>query len=231
MTLPRFKWRRLVTLTALLVLATGMAASPLRSAVAPFVTNPLGSWSLGGANKTAAAAPSIEAPADIPVWRANELELAYSATPRYLDYSVFRDNARLINLSQEAEHGGGSNSWSGNSSGSSGWKLRSARGGRSFGWGRWANASSFRGGGSGWGGVGSIGNGSNRGRGNGSVFGEHRGGLGRLTGGQNGFQGGAGPGVGSGTNLASSPEPSTLLLFGTGLATAAGAIRRRLRRR
>jgi hypothetical protein len=235
MTLPRLKWRRLATLTALLVVTTGMAAAPLRSAVAPFITNPLGAWSFGGAEK-AAATGSAGDTASVPAWRAHEIELAYSAVPHYLDYKVVSESAGLFTLRREVEHGGKAGG-GGDSSGNGRWKLGNARGWRSFGWGRWSSAAYLSGGRSGFGGAGSIGASRNEGRegrnGRGrGIFNEHRGGLGHLTGGKNGNNGqGGGGSVGGGTNLASSPEPSTLLLFGTGLATAAGAIRRRLRRR
>jgi hypothetical protein len=65
----------------------------------------------------------------------------------------------------------------------------------------------------------------------GEIFTEHRSGMGDLTGskGHNGKPG-AGGINGKGT-VAVNPEPSTLLLFGTGMAAVAGAVRRRLRRR
>lgn len=64
-----------------------------------------------------------------------------------------------------------------------------------------------------------------------SLFGEHKAGLKELTGSVTTKnppldQAAYGP-----TNVAVTPEPSTLLLFGTGIAAAAGAIRRRLRGR
>jgi hypothetical protein len=64
----------------------------------------------------------------------------------------------------------------------------------------------------------------------GEIFKEHRSGLKELTG-NNGWHGKPGTGgVRGGSAVASSPEPSTLLLFGTGIAAVAGAVRRRLRR-
>jgi hypothetical protein len=64
----------------------------------------------------------------------------------------------------------------------------------------------------------------------GEIFKEHRSGMGKLTG-NNGRHGEPGTGgVRGGGTVAVNPEPSTLLLFGTGIAAVAGAVRRRLRR-
>jgi hypothetical protein len=63
------------------------------------------------------------------------------------------------------------------------------------------------------------------------IFKEHRSGMKELTG-NNGWHGNK-PGTGGvrgGGTVAVNPEPSTLLLFGTGIAAVAGAVRRRLRR-
>src|SRR5262245_25593227 len=46
MTLRSRKWRRLLTLTGLLVVTTGMTAAPVRKTLAPYISDSLGSWSL-----------------------------------------------------------------------------------------------------------------------------------------------------------------------------------------
>jgi hypothetical protein len=63
----------------------------------------------------------------------------------------------------------------------------------------------------------------------GGLFGEHKTGLDQLTGSGSRKNSPLDGGLVGGGSVAVNPEPSTLLLFGTGIAAAAGAVRRRLR--
>jgi len=252
------KWRHyLVALTALAVVATGLAATPLRKTLTPFVTKPLGSWTLPVARSTGQTTPATEFHAASAVAsRTDELGGLAALSERKLTPAAPAGGALADAAAGEVvEHGSGS-AGSSASTGDKGrqgdsWKLGSEKSGRSFSFGRTGGGSaSYAGAGrSAFSGSGSIGRagssgskaenasgggGSARGGINepGPIFNEHKSGLPELTGGQSGAGAGAGGGVviGARTTLASNPEPSTLILFCTGLVTAVGSIRRRLRR-
>jgi PEP-CTERM motif-containing protein len=241
------KWRHyLVALTALVAVATGIAATPLRKTFTPFVTRPLGSWSLPVARSTGQATPAAEFHASSAVAsRTDELEGLAALGDRKLapaggalsDSGVVRDEV--------LEHGSGSASTNDNGRQGDNWKIGSQKSGRSFSFGRSGGAGYSGGGRSAFSGSGSIGragssNSANASGGGGSarggindpgpIFNEHKSGLPELTGGKLGAAAGGGAVIGGRATLASNPEPSTLILFGTGLATVVGSIRRRLRR-
>jgi hypothetical protein len=245
------KWRHyLVAFTALVVVATGLAATPLRKSLIPFVTRPLGSWSLPVARSTGlATVPTAYRPASASVTTGSIVELSGAASAP-ADFTLARNGSTgLIDLGDVAEHSqhnagassgdGGSNKKGGDSNGGSSRFGNSFRWGRSGGFGS-ASGSVFSGSGSiNRGSTGSK-SGSGGGSGNGSagsggindpgpIFNDHKSGFPELTGRKTGAVGAGGLAVGAAT-LASNPEPSTLILFGTGLITAVGTIRRRLRR-
>jgi hypothetical protein len=244
------KWRHyLVALTALVAVATGIAATPLRKTLTPFVTRPLGSWSLPVARSTGQTTPTTEFHASSAVAsRTDELEGLAALSDRKLAPAGGGELADAA-AGEVVEHGSGSAGSSKNDDNGrqgDGWKLGSQRGGRSFSFGRSGGASYSGAGRSAFSGSGSIGragssnseNGSGGGGGGsarggindpGPIFNEHKSGLPELTGGTGNAAGGGSVITGRAT-LASNPEPSTLILFGTGLATAVGSIRRRLRR-
>lgn len=247
------KWRHyLVALTAIVVVATGLAATPLRKSLAPFVSKPLGSWSLPVARPSGQASASTEFHAgSATATRIDELG-GIAALP---DSTLARNGADLVDLGDVTEHGaGGQSSRDGGDSRQSGnWNLDKSGSGKSFGFSRsgsvgYSARSGFSGsssigrgtgkssGGSGsGGGNGSAGSGSGGGsareeRGDGSIFKEHNSGFPELTGRKKHGPGSGGASGGGKPNLSSNPEPSTLILFGTGFVTAVGTIRRRLRR-
>jgi len=247
-------WRYyLVALTALAAIATGIAATPLRKSLTPFVTRPLGSWSLPVARSTGQATPATEFHASSAVAsRADELEGLAALSDRKLAPA----GADLAQGGEVVEHGGGgaaSGQGNGRQGDDSGYRNESSA--RAFRLGRWGSTS-FAGGGRpafyGSGSIGragstassngsssasaSAGGGSGSGSGSGAgtndsgpIFNEHKAGLPELTGTTN-LAPGAGAVLSGQSTLASNPEPSTLILFGTGLMTAVGSIRRRLRR-
>jgi len=243
------KWRRyLVAFTALVVVATGLAATPLRKSLTPFVSKPLGSWSLPVARSTGlATTPTAYHPAGASVTAGSIAELG--ATPALPEVTIARNGGStgLIDLGDVTEHsasgassGGDSSRQEGGKNGS--WSWGRSRFGSSSRWGRAGNTGYA--GGSTFSGSGSIGRGSQSGSGgsgNGSagsggindpgpIFNDHKAGFPELTGRANGVVGAGGGTVSGRSTLASNPEPSTLILFGTGLMTAVGTIRRRLRR-
>ena len=242
------KWRHyLVALTALVAVATGLAATPLRKTLTPFVTRPLGSWSLPVARSTGQTTPATEFHASSAgASRTDELEGLAALSDRKL--APAGDAIAEAAAGDVVEHGSGSAaSTSTDERQDKGWKLGSEKSGRSFSFGRSGGARYSPGSGrSAFSGSGSIGragssgsNSDNASGGGGSarggvndpgpIFNEHKSGLPELTGGKLQAAGG-GAVIGGRATLASNPEPSTLILFGTGLATAVGSIRRRLRR-
>jgi hypothetical protein len=241
------KWHRLLALSALVVVTTGITAAPLRKSLAPVLENPLGSWSI---RKPAAQVARPQAAQVSRLASARNDESAFAsgtvASGRLVDSVIASKGVGPFELGiVSPEHGaaaysvgdrGGrkSREWKfGNSRSSAGGRWGNIGGG-GFGGARFGRSggatgpgNAGAGGGSGSG-VGS-GGGSGRNDRDDSIFNEHKSGFPELT----GKKPGHGPGgtvVGSGPTLAHNPEPSTLILFGTGLATALGTIRRRLRR-
>jgi hypothetical protein len=244
------KWRHYVVAgTALVVVTAGIAATPLRKSLTPFVAKPLGSWAIPiGRPSGQPTAPTAYHSSPAPATPAGDLTPL--TEPR--DYTLARNDSEIVPLGDVTEHGRGGAAASSTETGGS-WKLGPKA--RSWGFGRAGTSGGL--GRSGFGGAGSIGRGIGNGgsrlgsagseseSGSGSagsgaggsqggvgtvpIFGDHKSGLPELTGSIS-----TGPGAGTvsagKTNLASNPEPSTMLLFGTGLASAAGALRRRLRR-
>lgn len=241
------KWRHyLVAFTALVVVATGLAATPLRKSLTPFVTKPLGSWSLPVARSTGlATVPTAFRPASASVATGSIVELG-GATSASADFTLARNGSTgLIDLGDVTEHSGqnaGAASGDGGSRQGGDSNGRSSRFGNSFRWGRsggvgYAGGSAFSGSGS----IARGSSGSRSGSGGGSagsggindpgpIFNDHKSGFPELTGRKLGAVGSGGLAASGRSTLASNPEPSTLILFGTGLITAVGTIRRRLRR-
>ena len=242
------KWRHyLVALTALVAVATGIAATPLRKSFTPFVTRPLGSWSLPVARSTGQATPAAEFHASSAVAsRTDELEGLAALGDRKLAPAGGALSETNVVPDDVVEHGSGSaSSASDDKRQGDSWKLGSQKSGRSFSFGRSGGASYSGAGRSAFSGSGSIGRAASSNSENGSggggsarggindpgpIFNEHKSGLPELTGGKLEAAAGGGAVIGGRATLASNPEPSTLILFGTGLATAVGSIRRRLRR-
>jgi hypothetical protein len=247
----------------LLVITTGVAASPIRDAWLPLVSNPLGFWNNTEPTPTAKGSQPLIVSSGIRRDNA-ELEAPFVMAPDRMQFLVTSPRtARAANgVSKdrdEKDRGTDSTAFSSSSSSSS----RRGRNSRVSGSG--GGGGDFVGGGGLNGGraspsIGSprsypvtntrVGGGNGNGNGRpsspgsggggssaapappaagGGIFSDHTSGMADLTGKGNNKNG---PGLdkGKGPNLASSPEPSSLMLFATGLAAAAGAVRRRLRR-
>jgi hypothetical protein len=249
----------------LLVITTGVAASPIRDAWLPLVSNPLGFWNNTEPTPTAKGSQPLIASSGIRRDNA-ELEAPFIMAPDRMQFLVTSPRtARAANSvskdREEKDRGMDATAFSTSSSSSSrrgrnSRVSRSGGGGGDFGGGGGLNGGRASpsigsprsypvtntrvGGGSGSSGGGRPASpGSGNGGGSsaapappaagGGIFNDHTSGMADLTGkGDN--KNGPGLGKGKGPNLASSPEPSSLMLLATGLAAAAGAVRRRLRR-
>ena len=96
------RWRHyLVAFTALVVVATGLAATPLRKSLTPFVTKPLGSWSLPVARSTGlATTPTAYRPGSASGTTGSTVELgATSALP---DFTIARNGSTAVAASRTA---------------------------------------------------------------------------------------------------------------------------------
>ena len=236
-----------------LVVATGMTAAPVRHALTPLIAHPLGAW-LGhtptaGSGVLVTGEPALAAESrdalDVPI--GIPAPLSYSAN---VGHSAAEHVARAESevRSSAADVGGGSRQ-SGRRLNDRFTELRQSRyGASSFAFsrdvgsrvgagttGRNDSEESSRVTSSRWGS-------SARSYGGGGgaspdpkkdeklkdpLFNEHKSGLPDLSGGHKGPKDAPGKAFGSG-KVAVNPEPSTLFLFGTGIAFVAGALRRRL---
>jgi hypothetical protein len=255
---------KIVLLTALVVVTTGMAA-PVRQAVGPLLAHPFGS--LFGHSPTGPNSLAEQQPSSRPELVAALDESLLGGDP--LEHS--RESRRSFSERREHDHYVASHAWP--AGGTRQFEtFVGIEGSRSGGWGRFGPAGGY--GPAGGGGAGAAGasprrhneqpgtqssrndpdpgssfgkpgrdggSGGDRGdndRGRGSngsddhdghsdgVFEKHKDGLDELAGAGENAPLDAGFGLG---NVAVNPEPSTLLLFGTGILAAAGALRRRLR--
>jgi len=240
-------------LTIVVIVATGMTAAPVRHALTPLIGQQLGPW-LGHAPTTA---PLLVAQSDVSASRDMQLEEPIGA-PGPMSYSRTAAGHSAADHLAKAEreshsesdsargHGNGrlndrfSDLWLNRIGGSAlsfpggGDRIRAA--GKNFTGNPQAAAAKSSASSNGSGRSNSGGGGSdhaadpkkgdNKPNDPPGLFNEHKVGLGELKGNKNGDD--PGTAIGGGT-VAVNPEPSTLFLFGTGMALAAGSIRRRLR--
>jgi hypothetical protein len=255
---PAFRWSRLLVITALLVITTGVAAAPFRDAWLPIVGRPLNLWNNGAIKMPPTAAPLLVS-RDL-VTPQRMVDAPFIVAPDRLDYRVSRagssnsgrdDSSPAYSSSwssQTASRNAGrrsraysGNGWGGGSGGGSGRFSDTSFARRSGSYNRDnspTNAGSRSSGSSSATGSASNGGGGggNRGPsgGNGGaddLFTDHGKGLPDLSGSADSLLGNGGVAGGkNGPRLASSPEPSSILLFGTGIVAVAGALRRRMRR-
>jgi hypothetical protein len=255
------RWSRLIPITALLVVTTGVAASPIRDAWLPLVSNPLGFWN--NTTPTPTAKGSTPPIASAGIRRDNaELEAPFVMAPDRMQFLVTSPRtaraANSVSKDREEKEQATDATAAYSSTSSPSRRGRNTRGGGSGGGGDFVGGGGLNGSRASpsigsprsypktnarVGGGSSNGNGrpSSPGSGGGSaaapappaaggVFNDHMSGMPDLTGKGDKDKNGPGNDKGKGPNLASSPEPSSLMLFATGLAAAAGAVRRRLRR-
>jgi hypothetical protein len=244
-------------LTAVLVVTTGIAAAPVRHALAPLFAQPLSQW-LGHAPAVASNVQLATQSASAATTRDVDLDTPLVAAPDRLSYSVAshgKAGAEETNKSDSesqrpawvdyagSRRSNNSNVGSSRSSasfehGAFGGRLGSmsrsdARSGGDSESARPSNGTSSA---SGSGKSGGPKNGDpgdakkdEKNKGPDDLFGGHKSGLPELKGDKK-VKNSPLPGKGvGGSNVAVNPEPSTLFLFGTGIVAAAGAIRRRLK--
>jgi hypothetical protein len=240
-----------VVITAVLVVTTGVAAAPFRDAWLPLVGHPLNLWSNGGAIRMPPTPAPLLVSRDL-MTPQRMVDAPFIVAPERLDYRISQagssdDRRGESNRNDSAWSSQGASRSAGRSRASSGggWSGGGGSGrfaGASFNSGRRSgsynrdnspsNSSGSRNSGSSSSSVSNRGGGGSSGKGGADdLFGEHDKGLGDLIGrgGDLSVQTINAPGK-HGGGIASSPEPSSMLLFGTGIVAVAGALRRRMRR-
>jgi len=242
---------QVLTLMVVLVVATGMTAAPVRHALTPLIAHPLGAW-LGhtptaGSGVLVTGEPALAAESrdalDVPI--GIPAPLSYSANG---GHSAAEHLARAESETWSSAADNGGSRQSGRRLNDRFTELRQSRyGAGSFAFSRdvgsrvgagttgrndseeSSRVTPSRSGSSApsYGGGGASPDPKKDEKLKDPLFNEHKSGLPDLSGGHKGPKDAPGKAFGSG-KVAVNPEPSTLFLFGTGIAFVAGALRRRL---